>query len=81
MEVRPRRDTQAGPLCSMRERDVPQEPAVEGVRTPQGSLTPYRADLPTASRIARIDKNMGVGAGRASDRPSTAATATNPYFV
>ena len=38
-------------------------------------------DLPTASLIARIDKNMGVGDGRASDRPSTASTATNPYFV
>lgn len=41
----------------------------------------FRGDLPTASLIARIDKNMGVGAGRASDRPSTASTATDPHFA
>ena len=30
---------------------------------------------------ARMERNMGVGAGRASDRPSTASTLTNPGLL
>ncbi len=36
---------------------------------------------PIAARMARVERNMGVGAGRASDPPSTGLTARKPYWA
>ena len=39
----------------------------------------FRGELPIASRIARIERNIADGAGRASDCPSTISILTKPY--
>ena len=52
-----------------------------GSRTGLHGYASPSSRAPSAALIARVERNMGVGGGRASDWPSIASTDMKPYFA
>jgi len=85
IEVRPQpRDAPANRLLWARDRFFlrlhPNRRRLRGVSHPF-SMPGQSPFAPIASRMERMARNIGMGAGRASDWPSTTSTETKPYCL